>query len=185
MSHKSHVHGSRASDNRMQIFTKTFNGKTLTLDVVHNESVGKLKAKIFEKEGILTEQQRLLFSGKQLEECRTIGDYNTKKSNTLHLYLRLRGGMFRMPSNISTPDGLLETLNMMGNKLNELVTENEKLKVSQSTAVGIRKVIQSGNKELVPRRCANVGQSGSCKSWAREVNDYARIADPRLWSCAR
>ena len=64
-----------------------------------------------------------------------------------------------MPSNISTPEGLLEALNMMGNKLNELVAENEKLKVSQSNAVGIRKVIQSGNKELVPKNFANVGQS--------------------------
>ena len=178
MSHKSCVHGSGASDNRMQIFIKTLSGKTLTLDVVHNENVGKLKAKIFEKEGIPTEQQRLLFSGKQLEETRTIGDYNIQKSNTLHLCLRLRGGMFRMPSNISTPQGLLEALNMMGNKLNELVAENEKFKVSQSNTVGIRKVIQSGNKELVPKKFTNVGQSGSFKSWAREVKDYARTADP-------
>ena len=61
MSHKDHMHGSGVSVNRMQIFIKTLNGKTLTLDVVHNESVGKLKAKIFEEEGIPTEQQRLLF----------------------------------------------------------------------------------------------------------------------------
>ena len=90
MSHKGHVHGSGASVNRMQIFIQTLNGKTLTLDVVHNESVGKLKAKIFEKEGVPTEQQRLLFSGKQLEDSRTIGDYNIQKSNTSHLCLRLR-----------------------------------------------------------------------------------------------
>ena len=69
-----------------------------------------------------------------------------------------------MPSNISTPEGLLEALNMMGNKLNELVAENEKLKVSQSNAVGTRKVIQSGSKEVVPKKFANVGQSGSFKS---------------------
>ena len=113
MSHKAHVHGSGASVNRMQIFIKTLNGKTLTLDAVHNESVGKLKVKIFEKEGVPTEQQRLLFSGKQLEDSRTIGDYNIQKSNTLHLCLRLRG-MFRMPSNISTPEGLLEALKYDG-----------------------------------------------------------------------
>ena len=83
-----------------------------------------------------------------------------------------------MPSNISAPDGLLEALHVMGNKLNELVAENEKLKVSRSNAVGIRRVIQSGIKELVPEKFANVGQSGSFKSFAREVEDYARIADP-------
>ena len=83
-----------------------------------------------------------------------------------------------MPSNISAPDGLLEALHVMGNKLNELVAENEKLKVSRSNAVGIRRVIQSGIKELVPEKFANVGQSGSLKSLAREVEDYAHTADP-------
>ena len=169
MSHKDHVHGSGAQREPHA---------DLHQNVKRHESVGKLKAKVFEKEGKPTEQQRLLFSGKQLEDCRTIGDYNIQKSNTLHLCLRLRGGMFRMPSNISTPEGLLEALNMMGNKLNELVAENEKFKVSQSNAVGNRKVIQSGNKELVPKKFASVCQSGSFKSWAREVKDYARIADP-------
>ena len=61
-----------------------------------------------------------------------------------------------MPSNISTPEGLLEALNMMGNKLKELVAENEKLKISQSNAVGIRKVIK-----VVPKKFAKVGRSGS------------------------
>ena len=172
------MHGSGASDNRKQIFVKTLHGKTLALDVVHNECVGKLKAKNFEKEGIPTEQQRLLFSGKHREDSRTIGDYNIRKSNTLHLCLRLRGGMFRMPSNISTPEGLLEALKVMGNQLNELVAESEKLKVSQSNAVGICSVIQSGNKESVPKKFAIVRQNRSFKSWAREIEDYARIADP-------
>ena len=90
-----------------------------------------------------------------------------------------------MPSNISTPEGLLEALNLMGNKLNELVGENGKLKVSQSNAVGIRRVIQSGIKELVPKKFANVGQSGSLKSLAREGEDYARIADPETLELSR
>ena len=66
----------------MQIFIQTLNGKTLTLGVVHNERVGKLKAKIFEKRGIPTEQQRLLFSGKQLEDSRTIDCGNDIKKES-------------------------------------------------------------------------------------------------------
>ena len=83
-----------------------------------------------------------------------------------------------MPANISTPEGLLEGLSAMGNFLKKLVAENEKLKGSQGNAVGVRKVIQSGNKELVPKKFVAVGHNGSFRSSAREVEDYARIAHP-------
>ena len=62
--------------------------------------------------------------------------------------------------------------------MKKLVAENEKLKGSQSNAVGVRKVIQSGNQELVPKKFVAVGHNGSLKSSAREVEDYARIAHP-------
>ena len=108
----------------MQIIIKTLLGKRIDMEVNPYDKIEKIKGDLESKVGFPPDQQRLIFCGVQLEDNKTLSDYNIVDKSTIHLIPRLRGGHEIDKIKNEVKDFLLENNKEMKENNSEVKNKN-------------------------------------------------------------
>lgn len=146
----------RGQPPEMQIFFKTLTGKTLTITADPGERVAAVKEKLQAASGVPAAHQRLIFAGKQIEDHRTIADYNIQSETMLHMIIKLPDAV--VPTNQEEWAGLTllnirDRSERLGKKMEEL---GDRVKLADFTV--IKKFGTGANAQAYLAECKPDGQ---------------------------